>query len=392
VIIRLKLFPLILLVFLAACAGRDRASDAPPAETYKTYYPVGFPGVRIIGTAPTETYSGEVDDFLKHGSIIRANGSGLDILALSSGGAEGAFGAGVLNGWTASGRRPEFDIVTGVSTGSLIAPFAFLGPEYDVNITRLYTETSTKDLIQPKFFSGIVNGQSLFNTTRLRNVIKRELTDDLIDRIGDEHLAGRRLYIATTHLDAAEAVTWDVGKIANYRSPAARKLVRDVLWASAAIPIAFTPVTFTVTDGRTTHTELHVDGGVTKEVFVYAPEVPMRSILRRLGLAQRKNRIWLIYNDKLLPEYEPQRTGLLSLATRTIETLVKAQSVGDIKEVGALAERDGLTLRVMPLPNSFVGKSQELFDITYMQALYKIGFELGKDPDNWSTSFQELFG
>lgn len=389
---RLKLFPLILMVFLAACAGRDRTADAPPEANYKAFYPVGFPDVRIIGTATPEIFMDEVDDILKSSRVIGRSGSGLDILALSSGGADGAFGAGVMNGWTASGKRPKFDIVTGVSTGSLIAPFAFLGPEYDANITRLYTETSTRDLVQAKFFSGIVNGQSLFNTKRLRNVIKRELTDDMIDRIGDEYLTGRRLFVGTTHLDAAEPVIWNIGKIANYRSPAARILVRDVLWASAAIPIAFTPVTFTVTDGQTVRNELHVDGGVTKEVFVYTPEVPMRTIIRKLGLSQRKNRIWLIYNDKLLPEYKPQRTGLLSLAERTIETLIKAQSVGDIKEVGALAARDGLSVWVMPLPNAFEGESKELFDKEYMRALYRLGFDLGKDPKNWSSRFQDLFG
>ncbi len=379
------------MVFLAACAGRDRSSDAPPEVNYKAFYPVGFPGVRIIGSAPPEVYIDEADSILANSRGTRNSGKGLDILALSSGGADGAFGAGIMNGWTASGKRPKFNIVTGVSTGSLIAPFAFLGPEYDVHITRLYTETTTRDLVEAKFFTGIIHGQSLFNTKRLREVIKRELTDDMIDRIGDEHLTGRRLYIGTTHLDAAEPVIWNIGEIANHRSPAARKLVRDVLWASAAIPIAFTPVSFTVTDGKTMRSELHVDGGVTKEVFVYPPEVPMRSILRRLGLSQRENRIWLIYNDKLLPEYEPQRTGLLSLALRTIDTLVKSQSVGDIKEVGALAERDGLKVRVMLLPNAFKGESKELFDKEYMRALYKIGFDLGKDPANWSSNFQGLF-
>lgn len=388
---RLKLFPLILLVFLAACAGRDRSSDAPPADTYKAFYPVGFPDVRIIGTASPDIYADEANGIMESRRAIRSDGSGLDILALSSGGADGAFGAGVMNGWTASGQRPNFDIVTGVSTGSLIAPFAFLGPEFDANITRLYTETSTRDLVQPRFFAGIVNGQSLFNTRRLRDVIKRELTDDLIDQIGDEYRAGRRLYIGTTHLDAAEPVIWNLGKIANYRTPAARKLVRDVLWASAAIPIAFTPVSFAVTDGNTTRSELHVDGGVTKEVFVYGPEVPMKSILQRFGLSQRNNRIWLIYNDKLRPQYEPPTTSLISLATRTIETLVRTQSVGDIKEVGALAERDGLTVRVMQLPAGFRSERTELFDRNYMRALYKIGFDLGKNPDNWNTEFQDLF-
>ncbi len=146
-----------------------------------------------------------------------------------------------------------------------------------------------------------------------------------------------------------------------------------------------------MTDGRSTRKELHVDGSVTKEVFAYSPEVPMRSILLRLGMSDRRNRIWLIYNDKLLPEYEPQRTGLLTLATRTIETLVKAQSAGDIKEIVALAARDGLSVRVMMLPNSFERESKELFDREYMSDLYRTGFELGQDPSNWSAQFDDLF-
>lgn len=327
----------------------------------------------------------EVNAFRANARVSTANGGGLNVLALSSGGSDGAFRAGVMNGWTQTGARPEFDVVTGVSTGSLIAPFAFLGPKYDDNLRRLYTQTTTRDLVQGRFLAGIFNGESLFNTSRLRQIIRRELTDEMIDEIADAHEAGRRLLVGTTHMDAAEPVVWNLGKIATARTPNARKLVRDVLWASSAIPIAFNPVEFDVTDGHITRQEMHVDGGITQVVFVYGAEVDMRKILRSLGISGRDNRIWLIHNNPLFPTYTPQRTGLIQMATRTIDTLIAAQSVGDIQEVGTLAARDGFSFRLMLMPEDFDAESTEIFDMEYMRELYDVGLKYGANLSNWQT-------
>lgn len=370
---------------LSACSGLDRTQLAPPEDSYKSYYPIGFPGVRTIGDWTLDESQDEVSAFRSNARVSARNGGGLNVLALSSGGSDGAFGAGVIKGWTQSGKRPVFDVVTGVSTGSLIAPFAFLGSKYDDSVQRLYTQTNTKDLVQGSFLAGIFNGGALFNTSRLRQIIRRELTDQMIDEIADEHEAGRRLLVGTTHMDAAEPVVWNLGKIATARTTAARELIRDVLWASAAIPIAFTPVEFDVTDGQNTRAEMHVDGGITQVVFVYGDEVPMRKILRTLGISGRDNRIWLIHNNPLFPPYSPQNTGLISMSRRTIDTLIAAQSVGDIQEIAALARRDGFSFRLMLMPEDFDAESTEIFDVAYMRQLYAVGVQSGADLSNWQT-------
>ena len=388
---RLFLTLAILMMALSACSGVDRSDQAPPKDSYKAFYPVGFPDTRLIGEPSKDDIDRSIKVFQDNFRVTSRGGKPLNILALSSGGSDGAFGAGVMNGWTKSGTRPEFDIVTGVSTGSLIAPFAFLGPEFDENLRRLYTETSTNDLILTQFFAGVFKGQSLFNTTPLRKIIQRELSDAVIGRIADAHEAGRRLYIGTTHLDAAEPVIWDIGQIASYRNRPANELVRDLIWASAAIPIAFTPVDITVTDGRSIRRELHVDGGITKQVFAYPPEVPMGKILRRLGLSGRDNRIWLIHNNPVKPAYEAQKTGIITMAGRSIDTLIASQSIGDIKEVAALATRDGFSMRIMLIPQDFYAESNEFFDKAYMQELYEVGEEMGANPTSWSRELEALF-
>ncbi len=382
-------FFVILLGILTACSGLDRTHVAPPKSSYKSFYPVGFPDVRTVGAWTLNETQDEVQAFRKNARVSTRGGGGLNVLALSSGGSDGAFGAGVIKGWTKTGQRPVFDVVTGVSTGSLIAPFAFLGPQYDENVKRLYTQTATSDLIQGRFLAGIFNGESLFNTSRLRQIIRRELTDDMIDEIADAHEAGRRLLVGTTHMDAAEPVIWNLGKIATARTPQAHKLIRDILWASSAIPIAFTPVEFDVTDGQINRREMHVDGGITQVVFVYGAEVNMRAILRSLGIANRDNRIWLIHNNPLFPPYSPQRTGLIKMATRTIDTLIAAQSVGDIQEVAALADRDGFTFRLMLMPEDFAVESTEIFDMQYMRQLYDVGVASGSDMSRWQTGLDK---
>ncbi|WP_333835081.1 patatin-like phospholipase family protein, partial [Rubrimonas sp.] len=166
----------------------------------------------------------------------------LTYLALSGGGQWGAFGAGILDAWTRSGTRPEFHGVAGVSTGAIIAPFAFLGPDYDATLREIYTQYSTEDLLETTLFSGIVSGAALTDTSRLRQVIARYVTPELLEAIAVEHRKGRILHIGTTNLDAGRPVIWDIGAIANSGEPGALELVRELIRASAAIPVAFPPI------------------------------------------------------------------------------------------------------------------------------------------------------
>lgn len=289
----LRIFAVLsLVVVLAACADSySRDAVAPPADSYENFHPVGV-GADIR----------QFEDELGPASAVRQSsfraalgqvpqGRGLNILALSGGGQHGAFGAGVLNGWSETGMRPDFDIVTGISTGALIAPFAFLGPEFDDRIERFYTQTSTRDIARFDVGGALFGRGFLAKTTPLQAGIERELSDTVIDLIAAEHAKGRRLFVGTTNMDAERPVLWDIGAIAALGTDPARALIRDVVLASASIPVVFEPVKIAVTDGSMRREELHVDGGLTREIFAYPYDIDMRDMLRRAGLSGRQNRI-----------------------------------------------------------------------------------------------------
>jgi predicted acylesterase/phospholipase RssA len=191
-----------------------------------------------------------------------------DYLVLSGGGGNGAFGAGLLAGWTAHGSRPEFQIVSGVSTGALIAPFAFLGPAYDGTLRDVYTRYSTEDLVESRSLLSIVRGDAALSTARLRALIAHYLDDAVIAAIAAEGARGRSLFVGTTNLDAGRPVVWDITRIAAHGTPAARELIYDVILASTAIPGAFPPVMIQVEAHGLRYDEMHVDGGVTSQLFL----------------------------------------------------------------------------------------------------------------------------
>jgi predicted acylesterase/phospholipase RssA len=200
-------------------------------------------------------------------------------LALSGGGADGAYGAGVLNGWTASGTRPEFTIVSGVSTGALISPFAFLGPSYDGVLRRVYTSGVAASLLGSPRLQPVLFGSGLFGSKPLRELVARHVDQPMVAQIAAEYAKGRCLVVVTTDLDAQRAVVWDMGRIASYGSPASLELFRDVLTASASIPVVFSPVFIDVQANGRAFQEMHVDGGVTAPVFTL-PEVFLLSNAR----------------------------------------------------------------------------------------------------------------
>ena len=229
-------------------------------------------------------------------------------LALSGGGANGAFGAGFLSGWTATGTRPMFKIVTGVSTGALMAPFAFIGPPYDQALRDFYTTTRSSDIFLLGSTFGLLwqlmAGEALADTRPLQAMVVRHVDEQLLQRVAEAHRRGRRLYIGTAYLDAPRFVVWNMGLIASSGHPDALALFRKVMLASASIPVAFPPVFFDVelTPGGPRYDEMHVDGGVGARVFLHGG-VFRGSVIRErggLGGAGRED-IFVIHNGQLVP-------------------------------------------------------------------------------------------
>jgi predicted acylesterase/phospholipase RssA len=309
-----------------------------------------------------------------------------NILALSGGGAYGAFTAGVLNGWTRSNNRPEFDVVTGVSTGALIAPMAFLGPQYDDEIKKFYTEIRQRDVFSIRAWATIPFRDAVATSAPLRRVIAAGITDDVVAAIAAEHRKGRRLYVATTHLGSRRTVVWDLGAIAARGGPDARKQLCDILLASCSIPGVLPPVPLAVdTDGKT-HTELHVDGGVTTSVFI-PPQVleAARPSADRPVLTPPN--LYVIVAGKYYPESAPVRPRVFRVLKASGGALLHAQARRDLSNLYHMAKLTGVGYHSVALPASSLIRDAAMdFDQAVMSRLYAEGVKVGVAGPVWDTA------
>jgi hypothetical protein len=318
--------------------------------------------------------------------LLKAGGRPqISFLAVSGGGSDGAFGAGLLVGWTARGDRPEFDIVTGVSTGALTAPFAFLGPRYDKALKDVYTNYSTEQLVTKHPIRGLLGGEALASNAPLAGVIARYVDASFLGEVAREHTRGRRLLIGTTNLDAQRPVIWDMGRIASSGDPSALELFRNVLLASAAIPGLFPPVYVQVRAGGQMLDEMHVDGGTTNQVFLLPNQISAGSIDAKLGINPIR-RVYIIRNGRLDPEYKAVKASTLAIAGRSISTLIKTQGIGDLYQMYEFARRNRIDYNLAFIPGNFPDTSTEAFDPKYMSGLFDLGFQLGKSGRPWKKT------
>lgn len=386
-----------LFALLAACVGQ-RPFEAVPEEAYVEARIPGYPpGIRFWGdTEPTgidEELAVIRQQVLARAEAERAipNGGQIDILVLSGGGSDGAYGAGLLNGWTAKGGRPEFALVTGISTGALIAPYAFLGSDYDRELERFYTNTKTEDVLELSIFKAITGELlGLTDTGLLEDTLDAALGPEVIAGIAREHANGRRLWVGTTNLDAQRPVIWDIGKIASSDNPGKGRLIRDILLASAAIPGAFPPKQFLVEVGGERYTEMHVDGGVTRQLFLYPVQLNLRNANKQLGRDMRQGSIYVVRNTKLDPDFTPVKPRVVEIAARSISTLIKAAGVADVLVIEAQARKDGFGLKTTSVPVDFDVPEAELFDPVYMRALYDRGYRIATEGNPWVVSVEPL--
>lgn len=309
-------------------------------------------------------------------------GTSHDYLAISGGGADGAFGAGLLAGWTALGTRPEFTVVTGISTGALSAPFAFLGSSHDDILKKLYTTTQTNEIIKKRNVFESVFTDSVVDTAPLRTLISRYITTEIIKAIAHEHLRGRRLFMGTFNLDAGRSVIWNIGAIAASDYDQKQGLIHDIMLASAAVPVAFPPVLIKVKLDGIIYDEMHVDGGTGAQVFVYPAAVNWDLRMERLRV-EGQPRVYIIRNGRINPDYKPVDRKIIPIATRSISSLIRTQGVGDLYQIFALCQRDGNDFNLAFIPEEFNEPSTELFDTSYMTKLYQFAYDLAVKDDLW---------
>jgi len=374
---------LLSLVFLAlsGCSTLPRHHAVPAAMSASATLP-GLGEVRYVVDDPADMarLSRDVADtwvrerhWLKSQGIPTQNLPPSNLLALSGGGDKGAFGAGLLNGWTASGERPEFLLVTGVSTGALIAPFAFLGPAYDARLKALYTEIRRNDIVQLRGVLAALTSDALADTVPLRELLRKHVDRAMLDEIAREYEKGRELWISTANLDARRRVIWNMTRIAASGHPRALELFHDVMIASAAIPGAFPPVLIEVeAEGRTYH-EMHVDGGAMSQVFVYPPSLDLAELSAQKD-GERQRRLFVVMNARLDPEWAETERKVLSIAGRAITSMIHTQGVGDLYRIYLTAERDGVDFNLAYIPAEFNAPHREEFDSAFMRALYDEGY------------------
>jgi hypothetical protein len=305
-----------------------------------------------------------------------------NLLAISGGADDGAFGAGLLVGWSDAGTRPEFDLVTGVSSGALIAPFVFLGREHDTQLREMFTKYERKDIFTYNV-SGLLEGEALADNAPLARLIEQYVDEDFLRDIARERIKGRMLLIGTTNLDTQRPVLWDMGRIALSNNPEAIGLFRKILLASATLPGVFPPVRIKVRVGGQDYDELHVDGGVTRQVFIAPSIFSFVSHDQKPGRAATKPRLFVIRNGKIDPEWQSVRENVLSITQRSISTLIKNQGIGDLYRIYSIARRDGIDFNLASIPADFGETSGQPFDQKYMIALFDRGYDLATHHYSW---------
>ncbi len=306
------------------------------------------------------------------------------ILVVTGGGSYGAYPAGVLVGWTAAGTRPEFDVVTGISTGALLGAFAFLGPSEDGELQRCYTTLRNEDIYRRNRLVRAILSESFADTAPLSKVIAEVATDERIGRFAAEHQKGRRFYVGTTDLDARRAIVWDMGAIASRGTSESRKLFRSVLLASASIPGFFPPVRIPITvDGRR-YVERHIDGGTTSSMFFAPPWVPP-------GEREKVPPGWLYGSDiyvlvagKMYPDPSPVKARTIAIASNAVSTIVYDQTRSDLHKLFMLSTMTGMNYNVSVIPRELESPLESTkFDPVEMKRLFCAGVEWARSGPKW---------
>ena len=369
------------LLLLQACSMAPPRLPAVPIEsTAKAEIP-GMPGVRFVAGGDVSDITRSAADALRREqeSLVAQGHKGplppAVFLAISGGGDNGAFTAGLLNAWTATGTRPEFKLVTGISTGALIAPFAFLGPKYEATLKEVYTTISPKDVMAPRGFVTGVLSDAMADNTPLMMLTRKSVNEELLKEIAAEYAKGRFLLVATSDLDARRASIGNMGKIASYGGHRALDLFVKIMIASSAVPGGFPPMMIDVEVDGKPHQEMHVDGGIMAQVFAYPAGLNISKVSASAGVT-RERRLYVIRNARLDPDWASVERSTMSIAARSVASLIHSQGIGDLYRIYATAERDEVDFNLGFIPSSFKAEHKEEFDTEYMRALYSTGYDM----------------
>lgn len=370
---------------LSACGGLPRLPGVPEALAMRAGIP-GIPGARFYADEEDAELLRWLGEQEQRAAARRATGrrdNPADVLVLSGGGEDGAFGAGLLTEWTRQGTRPAFRVVTGVSTGALAAPFAFLGPSRDAQLREVYTQIDISRVLSWRDWTAAIFSDAVGDSAPLAATIARFLDAEMLAEIAAAYDGGRVLLIGTTDLDARRGVVWNIGAIARSGSPEALALVRKVLLASASVPGAFPPVMFDVeADGRRFQ-EMHVDGGAVAQLFLFPERVAFAQ--RARVEARAPTRIWLVRNGRLRQRPETTARRTLSVLAAAVSTMTQAGGSSDVTRIWLRARSAGLAFNLAFVGDDFAAPYETAFDPAYMLALFEHGEARMRAGTAWVT-------
>jgi predicted acylesterase/phospholipase RssA len=276
-------------------------------------------------------------------------------------------------------------MVTGISTGALMATFAFLGEEYDDPLKEMYTKYSTKDLVRKRNILAALTGVSAADTAPLKKMLAKYIDRQVMEKVAEEYKTGRRLYVGTTNLDAKRPVIWNIGLIATSGHPEALELIHKIILASASIPAAFPPVLIEVEAGGKRYDELHVDGGAASQVFLYPADVDWKRVIENFEVKGNPS-VFVIRNSFLKPDWETVKPKILPIAGISIDSLIRTQGIGDMYRIYLDCQRDGIDYNLAYIPEVFDQKPAEDFDPVYMGKLFDLGYELARSGYPWDKA------
>ncbi len=380
-----------ILFFLSGCASERQAVPENLSDSAQI---IGIPpDSRAVWGQPNSVITQDYCSSLKKDtkdcfSIDDQGNKTYSVLLISSGAENGAFGSGLLKGWSQSGSRPVFKIVTGISTGAIMAPFAFLGSAYDQKLEEIYTTHSTKDVYRSK----IIPWDSLVKNWPLKRLIDKYFDKQVLREIAKEYDKGRRLYIGTTDLDTQQLIVWNMGEIASVGDGTALAIFRKIILASASMPGAFPPVYFQAKANGKTYEEMDMDGGVTKQVFL--PYNVLQSFKKasenqpgmNIDPSKLRYKIYILLNTFSDPVWTQVPDKIISIVIRTIGTIIKAQSIGDVYQLYAFTKLGNGDFNLACIPKGYIRHDKEFFDIVEMKRLFDLGFKEASRGYHWKKT------
>ena len=375
-----------LVVLTAGCASLPRTYFTAQQQAIAQI--PGIPDARFWADASVADFE-PIIHMNRMRAVARQIGR-MDFLAISGGAFDGAFGAGVLNGLSERGERPEYVFVSGVSAGALIAPLAFLGPGYDDELTRAWTSGIAEPVGEGGIFSLLFSQES--RRVALYELVSSFVDEAMLKRIAVEHNRGKRLVVVTTNLDAQRPVVWDLGAIAASGHPRALTLFRNVLTASSSVPGAFAPTLIEVEANGARFAELHVDGGATTQVFTIPESILAQGLPGKQKTSGVPSRFFIIVNNRLKPEFQVVQGSVVPVLARSLSSLIKTHARLTLVATREFTRDRGIDFNLAFIGDEFQPEAEPSFETAYMRSVYNYGFQKAASGQIWQKKIPFLNG